>query len=82
MDILSDTFKKTMNAISTAIIETSLLYIALPLIIAAVILRVVFRLKGQSFKIVYGIVAIICAYFFIYKGIPHYADVYNSKLAQ
>ncbi|MEI2395603.1 hypothetical protein [Paenibacillus phytohabitans] len=82
MDILGETFKNTMGAMSMAMIETLGLYLALPLIGAGLLLRYVFRINGQAFKVTYGIIAIVCMYFFVYKGIPHYQAVYESKLAQ
>lgn len=82
MDIIGDSFKNAMNAMSMAMFETLGLYVALPLIGAGVLLRYVFRLKGRAFTFVYGFVVIACMYFFVYKGIPHYQELYDSKLAQ
>ncbi|NUU62682.1 hypothetical protein [Paenibacillus agri] len=82
MDIIGDSFKNSMNAMSMAMIETLLLYIALPLVIAAIVLRGIFRLRGRAFNISFGIAAIACAYFFIYHGIPYYEAVYDRKLVQ
>ncbi|MCL6605660.1 MAG: hypothetical protein K6T94_22580 [Paenibacillus sp.] len=82
MDILGDTARNALVALSMAFIETVGLYLALPLIVVAVLLRYVIRLNGQSFKVVYGIFAIVCMYFFIYHGIPHYQVAYESRLAK
>ncbi|MGF6357112.1 high-affinity Fe2+/Pb2+ permease [Paenibacillus sp. 4624] len=67
---------------SAAMVETLVLYIALPLVVAGLLARYVFRLRGQAFNVVFGILAIACMYLFVYKGIPHYQLVYEAKLSK
>ncbi|WP_017687979.1 hypothetical protein [Paenibacillus sp. PAMC 26794] len=82
MDVINDSIEKSFTDVSMAMIEALGIYLVLPIIVAAVLVRFVFRLRGPAFKLVYGIIAFGCLYLFVYKGIPHFQIAYESRLSK
>lgn len=82
LNIFGEAGTSTFKVMSVTTIETLGFYLALPLVVAALLVRYVFRLKGQTFNIVFGILAIGCMYLFVYKGIPHFEIAYESRLSK
>lgn len=68
------------NAIGSAIIEGLLLYFVTPFIIAILIFRFVFKIRGKFLSFIMFITALVCLYFYALNGLPEIQNIFFSKV--
>ncbi|MEC0169894.1 hypothetical protein [Paenibacillus graminis] len=76
-----DTAGKTLNAMALALVEGLGLYMVLPMVAAAVLLRIL-RVKGEAHKFVVGIVGLVGLYFFFKYGVDDFGAKIQQSTAQ
>ncbi|MEK3658645.1 hypothetical protein NSQ29_03725 [Paenibacillus sp. FSL F4-0236] len=72
-----DSVGKTFNAMAWAIAEGLGLYLVFPMLVTAILLRIL-RVKGEAHKFLVGIVGLVGLYLFFQYGI----DDFGAKIQQ
>jgi hypothetical protein len=72
-----DSVGKTFNTMALAIAEGLGLYMVLPMLAAAILLRIL-RVKGEAHKFLIGIVGLVGLYLFFQYGV----DDFGAKIQQ
>ncbi|OWA36795.1 hypothetical protein B9G55_01570 [Saccharibacillus sp. O16] len=81
MNIIGEEVGKDMSAMAWTVIEALGLYLILPMIVAAILLRVL-RVRGEIHKFLVSAVGLAGLYFFFTQGIDSFGAVMQERMSK